>query len=112
VIEKELPLFFTRSLDELASEENTKWIKHIDTLQSYVNTLALGNERKPGHWKCSIKNDDEVGDCRFTGMQAKYIEEKLGSIIEKPLTLQQSCKNDWLKVVKKMTWILMTLHQR
>jgi hypothetical protein len=45
VIEKVLTLLFTRSLDELASEKKTKRIKHIETLQSYVNTLALGTEK-------------------------------------------------------------------
>jgi hypothetical protein len=50
VIEKVLTMLFTRSLAELASEEKTKRIKHLETLQSYVNTLALGTENKPGHW--------------------------------------------------------------
>jgi hypothetical protein len=87
-IEKEITLLFTRSLDELTSEGKRKWIKHIETLQSYVNTLAVGNERKPGHWKCPIKNSDEVGDGSLSDMHAKYIEEKLDPIIEKALTLQ------------------------
>jgi hypothetical protein len=47
----------------------------------------LGAEKKPGHWKCPIKNGDEVGDCSFTDLQAKDIEEKLGTIIEKALIL-------------------------
>jgi hypothetical protein len=42
IIEKELMLLFTHSLDELASKEKTRQIKHIETLQSYVNTLVLG----------------------------------------------------------------------
>jgi hypothetical protein len=83
VIEKVLMLLFTRSLDELASGEKTKRIKCIDTLQSYVNTLALGTDNKPGHWKCPIKKGDKVGDYSFTDMQAKDIKEKLGGIIEK-----------------------------
>jgi hypothetical protein len=58
VIEKVLTLLFTRSLDELASGGKTKRIKHIERLQSYVNTLALGGETKPGHCKCPIKNGD------------------------------------------------------
>jgi hypothetical protein len=101
VIEKVLTLLFTRSLDELASGEKTKRIKHIETLQSYFNTLALGNKNKPGHWKFPIKNGDEVGDCSFTDMQAKYIEEKLGDIIEKAFLLKKSRKDDWHDVTKK-----------
>jgi hypothetical protein len=84
VIEKVLTLLLTLSL---AREENTKRIKHIETLQYYVNTLALVNERKHGHSNCPIKNGDEFDDCSVTDMQAKYIEEKLGPIIEKALTL-------------------------
>jgi hypothetical protein len=45
-------------------------------------------------------------------MQAKYIEEKFGDIIEKAFTLKKSRKDDWNEVTKKMTWILMTLRQR
>jgi hypothetical protein len=100
VIEKVLTLLFTRSLDELASGGKTKQIKHIETLQSYVNILALGTEHKPGHWKCPIKNGDEVGDCSFTDMQAKDIEEKLGDIIEKAFILKKSRKDDWHDVTK------------
>jgi hypothetical protein len=77
-----------------------KRTKHIETLQSYDNALALGDERKPGHWKCPIKNDNEVGDCSFTDMQAEYIEEKSAPNIEKALTLQESRNDDWIKVVK------------
>jgi hypothetical protein len=112
IIEKVPTLLFTRSLDELASGEKTKRIKHIETLQSYVNTLALDTENKPGHWKCPLKNGDEVGDCSFTDMQAKDIEEKLGDIIEKAFLLEKSRKDDWHDVKKKMTWILTTLCQR
>jgi hypothetical protein len=86
--------------------------KHIETLQSYVNTLALGTENKPGHWKWCIKNGDKVGGCSLTDMQAKDIEEKLGAIIEKALILEKLRKEDWLDVVKKMSWILTTLRQR
>jgi hypothetical protein len=86
--------------------------KHIERLQSYVNTIALGSVTKPGHWKCPIKNGDEVGNCSFTDMQAKYIEEKLGDIIEKAYTLDKFRKDDWNEVTKKMTWILRTLRQR
>jgi hypothetical protein len=106
VIEKVLTLLFTYSLDKLASDEKIKRIKHIETPQSYVNTLDLGNTRKPGHWKCPIKNGDEVGDCSFTDMQATYIEKKLVPIIEKAFTLQESRKDAWIKVVKQMTWVL------
>jgi hypothetical protein len=45
-------------------------------------------------------------------MQAKDIEEKLGAIIEKALILEKLRKEDWLDVVKKMSWILTTLRQR
>jgi hypothetical protein len=45
-------------------------------------------------------------------MQAKDIEEKLGAVIEKAFILKKSRKEYWLDVVKKMTWILMTLCQR
>jgi hypothetical protein len=45
-------------------------------------------------------------------MQANYIEEKLGDIIEKAFTLEKSRKDDWHDVTKKMTWILTTLRQR
>jgi hypothetical protein len=101
VIEKVLTLLFTRSLDELASGGGAKIIKHIERFQSYVNTLAFGSETKPGHWKCPIKNGDEVGDCSFTDMQAKDIEEKLGDIIEKAFTLEKSRKDDWHEVKKR-----------
>jgi hypothetical protein len=77
-----------------------------------VNTIALGSDTKPGHWKCPIRNGDEVGDCSFTDLQAKDIEEKLGDIIEKAFTLDKSRKDDWNEVTKKMTWILTTLRQR
>jgi hypothetical protein len=93
VIEKVLMFLFTRSIDELISEEKIKWIKHIGILQSFVNTLPLGDKRKPGHWKCPIKNDDKVGVCSFMDGQAKVIEEKLAPIIEKTLTLQESRKD-------------------
>jgi hypothetical protein len=46
----------------------------------------LGGDTKPGHWKCPIKNGDEVGDCSFTDMQAKDIEEKLGVTLLKRLS--------------------------
>jgi hypothetical protein len=59
--------------------------KHIEGLQSYVNTLAFGSETKPGHWKCPIKNGDEVDDCSFTDMQAKDIEENLGALLKRLL---------------------------
>jgi hypothetical protein len=52
----------------------------------------LGIETKPGHWKCPIKNGDEVGDCSFMDMQAKDIEQKLGDIIEKAFTFEKSHK--------------------
>jgi hypothetical protein len=54
----------------------------------------LGTEKKHAHWKCPIKNSDDVGDCSFTDMQAKDIEEKLGGIIEKALTLVKAGKDD------------------
>jgi hypothetical protein len=94
VIEKVMTLLFTRSLDELTSGDKTKRIKHIERIQSYLNTLALGSKNKPGHWKCPIKNGDKVGYCSFTDMQTKDIEEQLGDIIEKAFTLEISRKED------------------
>jgi hypothetical protein len=44
-------------------------------LQSFANMFTLGNEEKPGHWKCPIKTGDEVGDCTFIDVQSKTIEE-------------------------------------
>jgi fructose-bisphosphate aldolase class 1 len=44
--------------------------------------------------------------------QAKTIEEQLVPIIENALTLQESRKDERIEVVKRMTWILMTLCQR
>jgi hypothetical protein len=73
-------------------EEKTKRIKHIETLQSFVNTLNLGYEQRPGHCKCPIKNDGDYGYCSFTDGHAKLIEEQLAPIIEKALTLQEFCK--------------------
>jgi hypothetical protein len=49
----------------------------------------------------SYKNRDEVGDCSFTDMQAKDIEEKLGGIIEKAFMLEKSRKDDWLEIQKR-----------
>jgi hypothetical protein len=77
-----------------------------------ANTLDLGDDQKPGHWKCPIKNGHEVGGCSFMDGQAKVIEEKLAPIIEKALALQESCKDDWIEVVRKMTWILTPIRQR
>jgi hypothetical protein len=91
VIEKVLTLLLTLSLDDLASEGKESG-KHIETLQFYVNSLALGAEQKRGHWKCPINNGDEVGDCSFTDMKAKYIEETLGVIIKKGFILKNSRK--------------------
>jgi hypothetical protein len=45
-------------------------------------------------------------------MQAKDIEEKLGGIIEKAFILGKSRKDDWHDVIRKMTRIFTTLHQR
>jgi hypothetical protein len=72
----------------------------------------LGTDRKFGHWKCPIKNGNEVGDCSFTDTQSKDIEPKLVTIIEKALVLETSRNDDWLDVVTNMTWILTTLRQR
>jgi hypothetical protein len=57
IIEKVIMLLFTRSVDELASEEKTKRVKHIGLLQSYINTIALGSVTNPGHWKCPVKTN-------------------------------------------------------
>jgi hypothetical protein len=51
VIEKVITLVFTRSVDELEKEEKKVRVQHIDYLSLCVNTLALGSEAKPGHWK-------------------------------------------------------------
>jgi hypothetical protein len=90
VIEKVVTLLLTRSMDELTSEEKTKGVKHIDTLQLLINTIALGKSEKPGHWKCPIKDGQEVGDCSFTGVQAKKVDKELPLIIAKVLTLESS----------------------
>jgi hypothetical protein len=69
--------------------------------QGALNTLPLGNKEKPGHWQCPIKNGDEVGDCSFTDGQATNSEEKLAPIIAKALTMDESCMDDWVEVVKQ-----------
>jgi hypothetical protein len=112
VIENIIRRLFTRSLDELAGEEKTNRIKHTETIQSFINTIALGDEEKPGHCKCPIKNGNEVGDYSFSDGQAKTIEEKLASIIEKALLLEESRKYDWIELVKIMSWILTTFCQQ
>jgi hypothetical protein len=64
-------------VDELEKEEKKVRVTHIDYLSSCVNTLALGSESKPGHRKCPVKNESEVGGCNFTDVQAKNMELKL-----------------------------------
>jgi hypothetical protein len=76
-----------------------------------VTTLALVNEEKPGHWKCPMKNSDEVGDCSFTNGHEKKIEEKLALIIANALCLEESRMEDWVGVVEMMTWIFTALLQ-
>jgi hypothetical protein len=56
-------------------------VKHIEQHRSYINTLALGNENNPGHWKCPIKNGDEDGDATLKDGQAKKVEEKLEGML-------------------------------
>jgi hypothetical protein len=112
IIEKVITLLFTRSVDELASEEKTKRVKHIVVLQSYINTIALGSVTKPGHWKCPVKNQQEVGDCSFTDGQAKKVEQQLPGIIAKALVLEGSKADDWVNVITKLEWILTTFRQR
>jgi hypothetical protein len=77
-----------------------------------VDTLALGSEAKPGHWKCPVKNESEVGDCSFTDVQAKNVELQLPEIIERALKLHTSRPQAWKDVVLKMTKIMTTLRQR
>jgi hypothetical protein len=45
VIAKVLTLLFTRSLDELASEEKTKWIKHIEMFHSFLTCSLWATSR-------------------------------------------------------------------
>lgn len=81
-------------------------------MQSFVNTLALGEANKPGPWKCPIKNGEEVGECSFTNVQAKKVEIELQSIIAWCLTLENLPASDWQICCDQMTWILTTLYQR
>jgi hypothetical protein len=55
IIEKVKTLLFTRSVDELTSEEKRKRVKHIGVLQSYINMISLGSVTKPGHWNLPVK---------------------------------------------------------
>jgi hypothetical protein len=112
IIEKVITILFTRSVDELASEENKKRVKHTGVLQSYINTIALGGVTKPGRWKCPVKDQQEVGDSSFTDCQAKKVELQLPAIIAKALVLEGSKANDWANVINKLDWILTTLRQR
>jgi hypothetical protein len=112
IIEKVITLLFTRSVDELASEEKTKRVKHIVVLQSYINTIALGSVMKPGHWKCPVKNQQDAGDCSFIDGQAKKVEHQLPAIIAKAMVLEVSKADDWVNVTTKLEWILITLRQR
>jgi hypothetical protein len=89
-----------------------KRVKHIEQLQLYISTIALGNDNKPGHWKCPIKNGDKVSDASFTEGQAKVLEENLAEIIKKVLTLEESLAADWTEVYKSMMWMLTTRRQR
>jgi hypothetical protein len=111
-IEKIITLLFTRSVDELNTDVKKKRVAHIELLQSHVNTLALGSVEKPGHWKCPVKNGEEVGDCSFTDGQSKQVEEQLSHIIDNALTLEASRGSEWKNVCKRMTWIMTTLRQR
>jgi hypothetical protein len=77
IIEKVITLLFTRLVDELASDEKTKRAEHIIVLQSYIKKIALGGVTKPCHWKCPVKNQQEVGDCSFTDGQANKVELQL-----------------------------------
>jgi hypothetical protein len=77
-----------------------------------VNTLDLGGEAKPGHWKCPVENENEVGDCSFTDVQAKNVEQKLPEIIDRALKLYTSRPQAWKDVVLKMRKIMTTLRQR
>jgi hypothetical protein len=72
----------------------------------------LGSEANPGHWKCPVKNESDVGDCSFTDVQAKSVELKLSEIIDKALKLHTSRPRAWKSVVLQMTKIMTTLRQR
>jgi hypothetical protein len=112
IIEKVITLLFTRSVDELASEEKTKRVKHIVVLQSYINTIALRSVVNPGHWKCPVKNQQEVGDCSFTDGRANKVEQQLPAIIAKDIVLEGSKADDWANVTTKLEWIITTLRHR
>jgi hypothetical protein len=99
-------------LDELASGVKKKRVQHIDKLQSYINTLASGDDKQTGHWKCPIKIWDEVDTASFTDGQAKKVEEKVDGIIRKALAFEESWASDWTNVCKRLAWILTTLRQR
>jgi hypothetical protein len=87
-------------VDELEKEEKKVRVQHIDYLSLCVDTLALGSEAKPGHWKCPVKNESEVGDCIFTDVQANNVEQKLPEIIDQVLKLHtSSCLQGWKYVV-------------
>jgi hypothetical protein len=108
---KVVTLLFTQSMDELTSEEKTKIVKHIATLHFSINTIALGKPEKPGHWKCPIKDGQEVGDCSFKDVHAKKVEMKLPLIIAKALILERSKAHQLSTMVKDLEWILMMLQQ-
>jgi hypothetical protein len=72
----------------------------MEVLQSYVNTFALGSVENPGHWQCSLKNGQELGNCRYTDGQAKRVDEVLAAIIDNDLTLEESRQDDWRNVCK------------
>jgi hypothetical protein len=112
IIEKVITLLITRLFDELACKEKKKRVKHIDVLQSYISTIALGSVTKPGHWKCPIKQQQEVGNCSFTDGQAKKVELKLPDIITKALVMEGSKAKYWVNLITKLEWILTTLIQR
>jgi hypothetical protein len=109
IIEKVVAILFTWSLDELTSEVKTKRVNQFDQLQLYINTLALVNYNKPGHWKCPIKYGDEISDASFPDGQAKKVEEKLENIIKKALTLEESRAAECNEVCKRLTWIFRIL---
>jgi hypothetical protein len=112
IIEKVIMHLFIRSVDDLASEEKTKRVKHIGVLQSYINMIALGSVKKPGHCKCPVENQQEVGDCSFTDSQEKKVKLQLPAIISKAMLLEGSKENDWVNLTTKLEWILTTLRQR
>jgi hypothetical protein len=92
-------------------EVKKKRVVDILKLEMIINQNGLCSPDKPGHWKFPIKNLEEVGECKFTDVQAKRVEKVLCIIIYKALTLETSKAVDSKDVVTRITWIMATLGQ-